>query len=73
MDCPTSENKPSEVAPGPGSDAESTVAAPPHALDPATLPLSNFTACLQCLGAFFLFFNSWGVVNAFGKSPSNGY
>ena len=24
-------------------------------------------AWLQCAGAFLLFFNSWGLVNAFGK------
>lgn len=27
----------------------------------------GLTGWLQCLGAFFLFFNSWGIVNTFGK------
>ena len=26
----------------------------------------GLTGWLQCLGAFFLFFNSWGIVNTFG-------
>ena len=29
---------------------------------------SEVFAWLQCAGAFFLFFNSWGLVNTFGNS-----
>ncbi|KAH7138956.1 major facilitator superfamily domain-containing protein [Dendryphion nanum] len=32
-----------------------------------SIPDGGVTAWLQVLGAFFLFFNSWGVVNSFGS------
>ncbi|EXJ82007.1 hypothetical protein A1O1_08075 [Capronia coronata CBS 617.96] len=34
--------------------------------DPGAPPDGGFRAWLQVLGSFFLFFNSWGTVNAFG-------
>ncbi len=34
---------------------------------PPSFPDGGFTAWLQCAGSFFMFFNSWGVVNSFGQ------
>lgn len=33
------------------------------------IPNGGLLAWLQCAGSFFLFFNCWGVVNAFGELP----
>ncbi|KAF2473027.1 MFS general substrate transporter [Lindgomyces ingoldianus] len=33
----------------------------------AAIPDGGFWAWLQVLGAFFLFFNSWGIINTFGS------
>ncbi|KAK3203221.1 hypothetical protein GRF29_112g563471 [Pseudopithomyces chartarum] len=33
----------------------------------AAIPNGGLTAWLQVLGAFFLFFNSWGIINTFGS------
>ncbi|KAI9830722.1 MAG: hypothetical protein M1819_005386 [Sarea resinae] len=44
-------------------DAEMTSTKPPPA---APIPNGGFVAWLQVLGAFFLFFNPWGLVNSFG-------
>ncbi|OAG41707.1 hypothetical protein AYO21_04171 [Fonsecaea monophora] len=35
-------------------------------VDPGPPPNGGFTAWMQVVGSFFLFFNSWGTVNAFG-------
>lgn len=34
--------------------------------DDESIPDGGFTAWLQVLGAFFMYFNTWGVVNSFG-------
>lgn len=31
------------------------------------IPDGGLTAWIQCAGCFVLFFNSWGIVNAFGS------
>jgi hypothetical protein len=36
--------------------------------DPGPPPNGGFQAWLQVAGSFFLFFNCWGTVNAFGVS-----
>lgn len=33
----------------------------------SAIPDGGLTAWLQCVGSFSLFFNSWGIVNTFGK------
>lgn len=38
----------------------------PSINDIKTIPNGGTMAWLQVLGAFFLFFNSWGIINAFG-------
>lgn len=39
-------------------------------VSPTTKVDGGLTAWLQCAGAFFLFFNSWGIVNTFGTCHS---
>ncbi|KAF1953483.1 MFS general substrate transporter [Byssothecium circinans] len=39
----------------------------PSVNDAASIPDGGVKAWLQVLGAFFLFFNSWGIVNTFGS------
>ena len=34
---------------------------------PSDIPDGGLVAWLQCVGSFILFFNSWGIVNTFGK------
>ncbi|KAK4495440.1 hypothetical protein PRZ48_013771 [Zasmidium cellare] len=45
---------------------------PSHLSQPATpfIPNGGLTAWLQVLSGFFLFFNSWGLINAFGVFQS---
>ena len=48
-------------------------AEPPNTNTSRSPPLSDggLQGWLQCLGAFFMFFNSWGIVNTFGSgNPS---
>lgn len=44
-------------------------AEPPNTNNSPSPPLSDggLQGWLQCLGAFFMFFNSWGIVNTFGS------
>lgn len=44
-------------------------AEPPNPNNSPSPPLSDggLQGWLQCLGAFFMFFNSWGIVNTFGS------
>ncbi|RAL03497.1 MFS monocarboxylate transporter [Aspergillus ibericus CBS 121593] len=51
------------------SDASETEKQQPDTAPPPP-PDSGLTAWLQVLGAFFLFFNSWGILNAFGPFQS---
>jgi len=46
-----------------GISIESNPVAPP----PSDIPNGGFVAWLQCANAFFLFFNSWGIVNTYGN------
>ncbi|CEL06262.1 Putative Monocarboxylate transporter [Aspergillus calidoustus] len=66
MDVDTVER--SEAASADGQDVEKT--APPPAQPVEKVPEPTFdtglTAWLQVFGSFFLFFNSWGVVNTWG-------
>ncbi|KAJ4305390.1 hypothetical protein N0V90_000921 [Kalmusia sp. IMI 367209] len=39
----------------------------PSVNNAAAIPNGGLTAWLQVLGAFFLFFNTWGIINTFGS------
>lgn len=51
-------------------ETDSTPSSPPSQAAPTAsssdIPDGGITAWLQVIGAFFLFFNSWGIVNTFG-------
>ncbi|KAL2841045.1 MFS general substrate transporter [Aspergillus pseudoustus] len=55
--------KKTETSPPP---SESSVERPVPVEKPAPPPDGGLRAWLQVAGAFFLFFNSWGVINSFG-------
>ncbi|KAK4556128.1 hypothetical protein LTR86_006825 [Recurvomyces mirabilis] len=53
----------------PGSSLLSTTSYPPKPakpMGPGPPPDGGLTAWLQVLGGYFLFFNTWGLINAFG-------
>ena len=61
-----SQEKPlAEPKPAPEHDAEKQPE-PPAAKGPGPPPNGGLTAWLQVLGAFMLFFNTWGFLNTFG-------
>ncbi|WPH02835.1 Hypothetical protein R9X50_00570300 [Acrodontium crateriforme] len=49
-----------------GAALESVISAKPSVNNIKFVPNGGLTAWLQVLGSFFLFFNSWGIVNTFG-------
>ncbi|GAB7362043.1 hypothetical protein MBLNU230_g2077t1 [Neophaeotheca triangularis] len=53
-------------APQEGGDLEKVQSAKPSINNIKSVPNGGLTAWLQVLGSFFLFFNSWGIVNSFG-------
>ncbi|KAL3454805.1 major facilitator superfamily domain-containing protein [Aspergillus insuetus] len=66
MDVDTVER--SEAASADSQDVEKTTPPPAQPVDKAPEPTfdTGLTAWLQVFGSFFLFFNSWGVVNTWG-------
>jgi predicted MFS family arabinose efflux permease len=50
-----------------GGNIEPTASVPPSVNNFASIPNGGLKAWLQVLGSFFLFFNSWGIVNTFGS------
>ncbi|KAF2203387.1 MFS general substrate transporter [Delitschia confertaspora ATCC 74209] len=46
---------------------EPVISVPPSVNNTSSIPNGGLKAWLQVLGSFFLFFNSWGVVNTFGS------
>ncbi|KAL2853150.1 major facilitator superfamily domain-containing protein [Aspergillus pseudodeflectus] len=66
MDVDTVER--SEAASADGQDVEKTTPPPAQTVEKVPEPTfdTGLTAWLQVFGSFFLFFNSWGVVNTWG-------
>jgi MFS family permease len=52
---------------GIGEALEPVRSAHPSVKDPSEIPNGGLWAWLQVLGAFFLLFNSWGIINSFGS------
>ncbi|KAF2268060.1 MFS general substrate transporter [Lojkania enalia] len=50
-----------------GQELEPVRSKQPSVNHVASIPNGGFMAWLQVLGSFFLFFNSWGIVNTFGS------
>lgn len=49
-----------------GADLEKVASSKPSVNNIRSVPNGGLTAWLQVLGSFFLFFNTWGIVNSFG-------
>ena len=50
-----------------GHPLEPVQSAKPSINNIKSVPTGGTTAWLQVLASFFLFFNSWGIINTFGK------
>ncbi|EAW12156.1 putative MFS monocarboxylate transporter [Aspergillus clavatus NRRL 1] len=66
MDKQSATSSPPSTLPVEESDGEKGVAPVQETPSPPPPPNGGMVAWLQVVGAFFLFFNSWGVVNTFG-------
>jgi hypothetical protein len=51
-----------------GTTLEPVRSAHPSVKDVSKIPNGGLWAWLQVVGGFFLLFNSWGIINTFGKS-----
>ncbi|KAF3384848.1 Riboflavin transporter MCH5 [Penicillium rolfsii] len=63
-------SSPGTVANSDGSEVQNATHKEPTPPPPPPPPNGGLTAWLQVAGAFFLFFNSWGVVTTFGVYQS---
>jgi len=65
---PDLEQQPGAVVPGTsnGTPLEPVTSAKPSINNIKSVPNGGVKAWLQVLGSFFLFFNTWGIINAFG-------
>lgn len=59
-----------QVGTGTGTSLHQVASSKPSINNIRSVPNGGTKAWLQVLASFFLFFNSWGIVNTFGMCPS---